>query len=266
MTPTPRIGLRFTPGNHTYRLDGRPVPGVTTIIGVLDKPALPRWAARTVAEYVADHREAVEHLYDMGRGPMVDALRGVPWQRRDDAATRGTSLHDIAEKIVTGQDVEVPEHMVAIVEQAVDFMETWGIQPVLIEAPCASRKHWYAGTLDLVADHNRGPRAIFDWKTGKAIYPGAAFQLNAYGHAEFHGLAGQETPMADLGIEAAYGVHIRADGWDVYPLRYGPDIFAEFVTIRHAYDINRRANGDWRQPGSGYVGRSLNQSTQDGAA
>ena len=60
--------------------------------------------------------------------------------------------------------------------------------------------------------------------------------------------------MADLGIEAAFGVHIRADGYDVYELRYGPDVFAEFVHLRRAADLIKRAAGDWKVPGSGYVG------------
>jgi magnesium-transporting ATPase (P-type) len=114
-----------------------------------------------------------------------------------------------------------------------------------------------------IFDPNNGwDRALYDWKSGKAIYTGAAWQMNAYGHAEFHGLDGHEHPVSELGIEAAYGVHIRPDGYDVYPLRYGPDIFAEWLTIRAAYDINARANGDWRNPGSGYVGRAI-QNRED---
>ena len=39
--PAPR-GLKFSQASHRYWLDGKPVPGVTTVIGVLDKPAIPR--------------------------------------------------------------------------------------------------------------------------------------------------------------------------------------------------------------------------------
>ena len=105
-----------------------------------------------------------------------------------------------------------------------------------------------------MADHSHGPRAIFDWKSGKRIYASAAYQLNAYGHAEFYGEDGDEHPMSDLGIDAAWGVHVRDDGYDVYPLRYGPDIYAEFLAIRAVYDIHKRAEGNWRIPGTGYVG------------
>lgn len=249
--PTP--GLRFYPASHRYKLDGEWVPGVTTILGVLDKPALPKWAAGMVAEFVADDREAVEALRTMGREPMVAALKAMPWQRRDDAATRGTTFHDFAERIARGETVEVPDAQVGLVESALTFMEDWHIEPVLIEEAVASREHHYAGKLDLVADSKNG-RAIFDWKSGKRIYPSAAFQLNAYAFAEIYGENGNERRLADVGIEAAYGVHIRDDGYDVYPLKFGPDIFAEFLTIRAVFDVNKRAEGDWKIPGSGYVG------------
>jgi len=250
----PTRGLRFYPAAHRYKLDGEWVPGVTTIIGVLDKPALPKWAAESVAEFVTDNAEAVEALRTMGRQPMVNALKAMPWQKRDDAATRGTTFHDLAERIARGEQVEVPPEQVGLVESALAFMEDWHIEPVLIEQTVASREHLWAGRLDLAADHNKGPRAIFDWKSGKRIYTSAAFQLNAYGHAEFYGEDGDEHPMADVGIEAAWGVHIREDGYDVLPLRYGPDIYAEFLAIRAVYEINKRAEGNWRIPGTGYVG------------
>ena len=240
-------GLKFYEASHRYKLDGAWVPGVTTILGVLDKPGLRKWAASSVAEYVADNPGAVDHLRDAGRGPMVAALKEVPWQKRDDAATRGTTFHDLAEKIARGEEVDVPEPLVPLVEHALQFMDDYDIEPQLIEACVGSREHQYAGKLDLIAND-----AIWDWKSGKRIYPTFAFQLAAYAFAEFHGENGNEQPLPP--VNAAYGVHIRADGYDVYPLEFGPQVFQEFITIRNAYDINKRAEGNWRIPGSGYVG------------
>ena len=262
--PKPR-GLIFRESSHRYTLDGDSVPGVTTIIGVLDKPALPKWAAGMVAEFVADNEEDIAALRRMGRNPMVFALKGMPWQKRDDAGARGTTFHDFAERIARGEEVEVPPEQVGMVEAALQFMEDWHIEPVLIEQAVASREYKWAGKLDLIADceapNEAGStatpfkgRAIFDWKSGKRIYTSAAFQLNAYAHAEFYGENGDEHPLADLGIEAAYGVHIRDDGYDVYPLEFGPAIYDEFLVIRRAFDINKRAEGNWKIPGTGYVG------------
>ena len=135
MTPKPkRPGLKFNAATHRYWLDGKPVPGVTTILGVLDKPAIPKWAAGQVAEYVADNPDGVETLRGMGRGPMVQALKGIPWQKRDDAGVRGNVLHDYAEQILNGQEVEVDEEHVPVMESALAFMDHWHIKPLLVEA------------------------------------------------------------------------------------------------------------------------------------
>jgi hypothetical protein len=262
VTRTPARGLRFSPAAHRYWLDGKPVPGVTTIIGVLDKPAIPRWAAGQVAEYVADNYDGVETLRAMGRGPMVQALKGIPWQKRDDAGTRGNILHDYAEAILKGDEVEVDDEHVPVMENAIAFMEAWHIEPLLIEAPVASREHWWAGTLDLIARYHHPVTghegvAIFDWKSGKALYPEFAWQLNAYAHAEFTGLLGDEKPLP--ATDAAFGVQIRPDGYDVAPFAFGPHIYDEFITIRSAYDIAKRGRGDWKRPGSGHVGLYVQQ-------
>lgn len=247
-------GLKFYPSSHRYKLDGEWVPGVTTILGVVDKPGLKRWAATTVAEYVADNREAVEHLYHAGRGPMVAALKEVPWQKRDDAATRGTTFHDFAERILRGEEVDVPDEQVGMVEAALAFMEDYKIEPLLLEACVGSRQHRYAGKLDMIADSILG-RGIFDWKSSKRIYASTAFQNAAYAFAEFHGEQGDEAPLPE--VERSFGVHIRDDGYDVHELVFGPEVFEEFLAIRRTFEANKRAEGDWKTPGSGYVGLPL---------
>jgi len=40
-------------------------------------------------------------------------------------------------------------------------------------------------------------------------------------------------------------------------------VFAEFLCIRRAFDINKRAEGDWRKPGTGYVGIALPHNTEE---
>jgi hypothetical protein len=252
------MSLVFYDKSHRYKLDGQWVPGVTTILGVLNKPALPKWAATSVAEYVADNRAAVEHLYAAGRGPMVAALKEMPWQLARNAADRGTRLHDVAEQIARGEEVDVAEELVPVIENALRFMDDWDIDPALIEAPVGSRQHRYAGKLDLIAGYTHpvtGHRGvgIFDWKSGKRIYSEACFQLNAYGHADGYGENLEPLPPLD----AAFGVHIRADGYDVNPLPYSHEVFEEFLTIRRTFDIAKRAEGDWKVPGSGYVGAAV---------
>lgn len=261
-----RRGLRFTESTHRYYLDGRPVPGVTTILGVLDKPAIPRWAAAQVAEYVADHFDAVEHLRAMGRDPMVAALKGIPWQKRDDAAARGSTLHKFAEQILRGEEVEPPDELFPVVENAVRFMDEWDIDPILIEYPCASREHWWAGTGDLIARYRNpssGRRGVgyFDWKSARGVYAEHSMQFAAYTHPEFWGLDGNEQTAPEC--DASFGVHIRPDDYDVHPYRHGPGVYEEFLAIRRVYDIAKRMRGDWKKPGSGYMGLPIHAPHQE---
>jgi hypothetical protein len=140
-------------------------------------------------------------------------------------------------------------------------MDDYGITPVLVEAVVGSREHRYAGKLDLVADSTRHPRGIYDYKTtASGIYGSTAWQNVAYAFSEFYVSESLEVPTRLLEIEASFGVHLRPDGYSVHPLKYGPDVFDEFVAIRAAYDANKRAVGDWRVPGSGYVGISEQES------
>src|SRR5690606_11394698 len=117
--------------------------------------AIPKWAAAQVAEYVADNPDGVETLRQMGREPMIQALKGVPWEKRDKAAARGTTIHDYAERLLRGEDVEVDDELVPVIENALAFLDDWHIEPLVIEAPVASREHRYAGTLDLIARYRR---------------------------------------------------------------------------------------------------------------
>ena len=130
----------------------------------------------------------------------------------------------------------------------------------MVEAPVASREHWYAGTADIFAEYvhpvtGKAGTAILDWKSGKGIYPEYAYQMCAYGHAEFAGLGEDAVPVPQ--VDSAFGIHIRADGCDVYPMQYGEEVFAEFLHIRAAFDAKKRADGNWKIPGSGYVGTPI---------
>jgi hypothetical protein len=262
--PTPTHGLTFNAGNHQYRLDGATVPSVTGILGCLDKPAIPKWAAETVARYVTENSDAIETLRTLGETGMIAALKEIPWKKRDDAGARGTTLHAYAEALLNGEEVDVDDDLVPVVENALRFMDDWQIEPLITEAAVASRTHQYAGTLDLIARYKRPDTGhegigILDWKSAKTIYPETSMQLAAYAYAEFYGLAGDEHPLPKC--DAAFGVHIRPDAYDVHPMEFGDNVFAEFLVIRETFGIVKRMRGDWKSPGSGYVGIAVRSAS-----
>lgn len=215
---------------HGYKLDGRPVKGVTTLINAgLPKPALTRWSAKTVAEWVADNPDDLDVLRRNGRGPMVDFLKAVPWQARDEAAVRGTDVHALGERLVHGDEVEVPDHLAEHVDGYVKWLDLWQPEPIWTERPVASRQWWYAGTFDLIATM-RGVTWLLDIKTASGVYGDNALQLSAYAHAEFlldHDNQEQPMPHIDrLGV-----IHVTANGSELYPVADPEAAWKDFLHV-----------------------------------
>lgn len=211
---------------HHYELDGVKVPGVTTLLSKgLPKPALPPWAARSVAEYVADNPDQIRAMLDsMGRESIVGALKGVPWDKRDEAAARGTEIHALAERAIAGEDLEIPEHLIGYVQGYVDWVDAWQVTAHMTEVTVGRRPRdgvpAYAGTFDadvtFGAGDLAGKRLLVDWKTSKGVYGENGLQLAAYANADFYldPADGSEQPMPEydgLGV-----VHITPTGTDLY--------------------------------------------------
>ena len=234
------MSLKFYPASHRYKLDGSWVPGVTTLIGKgLPKPALPYWSAKMVAEWVADNPDLTEDLKRLGgRGPAVAFLKELPWQKRDEAAIRGTDVHALAERLVHGDEVEVPEHLAAHVQGYVDWLDATNVEPLLTERPCASRQWQYAGTFDLIARID-GVTWMLDVKTSSGVYGSMALQLAAYANAEFYLDADDaEQPMPPID---RYGVlHVTEAGTALHylPASANDSAWKDFL---HVAWVGRRA-------------------------
>jgi hypothetical protein len=258
---------------HWYKIDGKKADGVTTLIkNGRPNHALINWAARETAEYVADNPDTVASLAETGRAPLVAALAKIHTAVLQKAAGRGTAIHAVAEKLCRDEEVPYDDDIAGHVDACVLFLYQWQVRPVLVEAVVASRRWGYCGTCDLVADvvlpgdidlrvapwldevipAGTAVRAIVDWKSGRSgIWPDAAYQLSAYSNAEVYvDAAGDEQPVADLGIRLALAVHVRADGFDAYPLDAGPDTFQTFTYIATSA---RRIGDDKRLVGGAII-------------
>jgi hypothetical protein len=237
---------RYGKPTHWYQIDGRKADGVTTVLkNTVPKPALINWAPKVVAEWVADHPEEIAAMADWNRDKVVNELKGKPWEQRDAAGNRGTEVHALAERLVKGEEVAVPEELSGYVESYVKFLDEWQPKPVLVEAVVASRKWTLAGTLDLVADLPNGERALMDLKTSKGVYPETALQCAAYRWCEIYlDGDGNEQSLSALGVNASYVVHVRADGYDVRPLDTSEDVWKVY---QHLIWLSRRM-GDAMKP------------------
>lgn len=220
---------------HRYTLDGVSVQGVTTIIGEgIPKEALNQWYADQVAGHVADNREDLTDMSWMSRNEVYNDLRTIPNRARDAAADRGKLIHDIAENLMNGKAVEYDPALEGYVRSCVQFLDDYEPRAIRNETVVASRAHSYCGTFDTVAVTPTEGVSVWDYKTGRSIWPESAVQLGGYFGAEVYCDENPdgtftEHPVTELGIENGRIVHIREDGYDVYPVDDLPTAFQCFL-------------------------------------
>ena len=176
----------------------------------------------------------------MGRAPMVEALKNVPWQVRDEAAIRGTDVHALAEKLINGEEVQVPDHLVSRVEGLAKLLDEFQIQPLLTEVSVGNRKLWYAGRLDTVSVIN-DVNWVLDFKTSSGVYGETALQTAAYARAEFYvedDKWDEEKPLPR--IERIGVIHITEDGATLHDLG---NVESAFKVFQHAHYLASKV--DW---------------------
>lgn len=251
------MSITFYPNSHRYKMTFEPdgdeadwAPGVTTIQNAATPKTLAPWGAETAFRHVFDlwERDALIPLMEQGLEPGVQWARALPDQKRDRAADRGTRIHDYAEQLVAGAEVEVPDHLVGPVEAAARFLDEWDVTPLLVEPVIGNRAHWYCGKFDLLGETPAGV-ILADYKTGRRVYSDTAYQLEAYARAEFFtDDDGAEYPLPahpDLHVV----VHLMEDGYAVRPTERGDDVWADFLAMRRLYDGFKRARGSRTRAG-----------------
>lgn len=210
---------------HKYRLthDGPFVPGVTTIINVLDKPGL-KWAssgigattaienARRKKTIVKRHREKLASA--RGKGDKVRekhelaehgtdnevyahwcrAQFDVQWRAK---ANLGTQIHDIAERLTKGQGAGASDEQMGYVNAWFRFYEDH--QPIFhytesivggytmgADSPEVYFAFMYGGRFDMICELRGRDQGLFlcDYKTGSEWTDTLALQMSGYMHAQ----------------------------------------------------------------------------------
>jgi hypothetical protein len=254
---SPRAARQVSQG-RTYTIDGLTLWSVTTIIGNgLPKPAIAGWQARTIAEYaVANWRQVggmlaavkLHRTADAGSfivsdpdavDGAVDWLKGAPWRESKRKMSVGSAVHAEAEAYALG--TPRPEPLPAVAPYLTsfrNFLEDFKPDFELVEATVYNVTEGYAGTLDAVARVG-GRRFLFDWKTGKDIYPDVALQLAAYQHAEK--VLMRDGSSVDMpAVDGTAALHLREfdpglpgdRGYEVVPVATGTVAYNAFLYVR----------------------------------
>lgn len=216
------------PTHYYVDADDKRIPGVTTILNDgMPKPALINWAANATADYAVNNWD---NLADMGVADRLKVLKKARYEDRDAAAKRGTEVHDLAEHLLQGEEVTVPDELRGHVESYVRFLDDWQPTPVIVEKTVVNYTYGYAGTLDMVVDLPDGRRVLADIKTTRSgIYGETALQLAAYRYAEVYLDNGDELAMPE--VHDTWGIWVRADGYEVVPLIADAKTFDDFRRV-----------------------------------
>ena len=141
------------------------VPGVTTILNLLNKPALVYWA------------------WNLG-------MQGEDYRKiTTKAADIGTIAHYLVECHLKNKTPDLQDYSPRTVEQAQcayqNFEHWWAGQQykvVGVEIQLVSDEHLYGGTIDCIAQRPDGKYDLLDVKTSKGVYDEMKYQLAAYWH------------------------------------------------------------------------------------
>ena len=204
--------VAMSKGHTVYKLlDGTRVPGVTTVLGVLAKPALIAWANR------------------MG-------LRGIDTSKYvRDAATAGTVAHYLIECDLKGIKADTSQFAPALVDLGENGYLKWlewkrgkDIRLVLSEEPMVSETFRYGGTPDAIV-YLDGVLSLLDFKTSDSgIWPEMRHQVAAYDNlVKEHQIPVERDIIIRLGKEDCAGFETETVA----------DIPLHFKMFRFALDI-----------------------------
>ena len=257
---TARIPHRSKSGFYKDPISGVLLRSVTTILNQgMANEALTYWAAKVVAETAMDN---VFQMLDAarteeGRAEFIKWLKQEPDRRRDERADIGSAIHKLVECKILGEPAPVRllanEDFKPYIAHFNRWVAEWEIDFEASEMVVAHYEDEYAGTLDylfrsrpLAKKLGVPADTIFpgDTKTGgtlngttysghvHGVYPEAGLQMSAYRKApwgwERDGTRIELPPRHDVGVI----LHLRPEGYNLYPARCGDDMYAIFQTIR----------------------------------
>ena len=245
----------ISPEADVMRFAGDLVMSVTNAQSALSKPALPRWAAKVVAEQAWALRGS---LLELEEDEAVDMLKGSPWRSSTRAANRGSSIHDLLEALSLGSEGFELEGEAAKYRDSVDrFLAEHELVPWHTEVTMFG--NGYAGTADFIGLLD-GRACVLDYKTGtKALYPEVALQATALRYCDAMVVDGRVLPVPDT--ECGVAVLIRPDGYEIAEVQEPDKQYRAFMAL---VDVRDWQNGpkpltEWT------LGRELDDEPEEGS-
>lgn len=206
------MNTSFDKKKHVYLIDGKPATGVTTIIGVLNKPALIGWAAKMAVKFLEENGRFID--LDEYRGILVTAeqLKEATIahiKKKEAAGEHGTDAHELMEEYINKCLTEHAAKPEVLSFEPIGKFIAWAIENVdhflYSERQMFDKKLFIAGTADFAYVGKDGKKYMADFKTSSGIY-GIDYWLQV---AAYRMLAEQE---GDEPYDGATIVRMGKDG------------------------------------------------------
>ena len=188
----------FDEKTHTYRLDGKRMTGITTVLGVIAKPALIPWAANMAVDYVKEHgsleKDGGVNFISI-REDILEEARKAHAQKRDKAADVGTLVHKAVEEWINEKkEPKLDEQGIKMFNHFKKWAEDNKVKFLESEKKVYSEEHFVAGTPDFICEID-GRKYLGDFKTSSGIYgreffwqcAGYRMMLEEMGEKDFRG-------------------------------------------------------------------------------
>ncbi|MEV4749013.1 hypothetical protein AB0K21_21765 [Streptosporangium sp. NPDC049248] len=263
---TARIPRRSKAGFYKDPATGVLLRSVTTILNQGGgHEALAFWAAKVTAETAMDNvvEMVAASRTEEGRAEFIKWLKGEPNRRKDERADVGSAVHKLIECRILGEPAPIRllanKSLTSYITHFHRWVKEWEIEFEASEMVVAHYEDGYAGTLDYLFRSPKVAKKLGvpadtiipgDTKTGgtlngttyngdvHGVYPEAGLQMSAYRKApwgwERNGDRIELPPRHDVGVI----LHLRPEGYNLYPVRCGDDMYDMFQTVRRLAEFN----------------------------
>ena len=246
---TPKLAENVKGKGRHYRHPetGDLLASVTNVLGALSKPALPRWAAKVVAEQAWALRGS---LAELDESEAVDLLKGSPWRSSGRAARRGDLVHEMLERTTTNRVGEPLTGEAADYQTGIDaFLSEHAVVADLTEVTLFG--DGYAGTADMIGSLDGVP-VILDYKTNPkgALYPEVGLQLAALRYCETMVDSTDGSLVAAPQVDEAVAVAITPTGYSAMVVRDTARCYRAFRSLLDVWQWqhDEAVLGDWDEP------------------
>lgn len=182
------MNFTFDEKKHVYMLDEKPLMGVTSVLGIIAKPALIQWAANEAVNYLKCKLDEEGAFFpDVDWKQALEEARKAHCRKKDKAASAGTDVHGQVEEYVKrcieahdGYPVLIAPEGSEALRNFIAWAQENKIRFIVSEKRMYSEDWWVAGTCDFVFEQD-GKKFLGDLKTQAKMWDRTPFiQMGAY--------------------------------------------------------------------------------------